>query len=83
MTKETAIKVLRHEKDSMRFDAVRNEALILAIEALKQLPKEKRTISNDSMYWVSSTVNEICSACGGRGSSAYKFCPHCGKKNAR
>lgn len=29
-------------------------------------------------YWISDIVNAKCSFCGGRGSTAYKYCPHCG-----
>ena len=29
-------------------------------------------------YWISDIVNAKCSFCGERGSTAYKYCPHCG-----
>lgn len=80
MTKETAIKVLRHEKNTSCFDANKNEALIMAIEALKQMPNEKKNYSMNSTYWIHGTVNDICARCGGRGTSAFDYCPHCGRK---
>ena len=34
-------------------------------------------------YWISDIVNAKCSICGGRGSTAYRYCPHCGANMRR
>ena len=34
-------------------------------------------------YWISDIVNAKCSVCGGRGSTAYRYCPHCGANMRR
>lgn len=35
-------------------------------------------VQQKTAVWIRSTVNDVCSGCGGRGSKAWKFCPNCG-----
>ncbi len=73
MTNKEAIDILRNAAflaTSTSYQAI-EEAVEMAIKALEK---------EDAMQWIPSTVNDICSRCGGRGTSAYDYCPHCGRK---
>ena len=73
MTNKEAIDILRNAAflaTSTSYQAI-EEAVEMAVKALE---------NEDAMQWIPSTVNDICSRCGGRGTSAFDFCPHCGRK---
>lgn len=73
MTNKEAIDILRNAAflaTSTSYQAI-EEAVEMAVKALEK---------EDAMQWIPSTVNDICSRCGGRGTSAFDYCPHCGRK---
>lgn len=59
----------------------KNEHSKKAYQEIKQAVLKAQEIYNNTFplgYWISDIVNAKCSCCGGRGSNAYKYCPHCG-----
>ena len=57
-----------------------------AYQEIKQMMLNTPIVYTDTSptgYWISDIVNAKCSICGGRGSTAYRYCPHCGANMRR
>lgn len=74
MTREDAIEILK-DAESRVFHAKLNNALKIAIEALKEERPHGKWLETDNRWGVGTWE---CSACTMYTIQRFSFCPHCG-----